>query len=148
MDDIPLYFPTGSYGAGQEVIGRVMLDGRTASIELPEGSRFEDLLIDGGVYIGMAVLLSPSVPSPFTEPNVDKVENVCTTCRRELKIGQRVQTNHILVALLTGKGMQHKLGDFKYQHANCLDADGPRYDDSGNELYERSGYIKPETKEN
>lgn len=67
-------------------------------------------------------------------PKERRVVDVCTFCHRELKIGQRVQTNHMLVAILTGRGMQHKLGDFEYQHSNCSEADGPRYDDSGNEI--------------
>ena len=71
--------------------------------------------------------------------------NICTTCKRELKVGQRIQPNYKLVEAVPGKGVEHMLGATEYQHSNCLDADGPRYDGFGNEIDERTGigYIKP-----
>lgn len=62
---------------------------------------------------------------------------ICTSCRREVVIGQQVLRNHILEP--AGKLVKAGL-----QHANCYDADGPKYDADGNEMVEtRKGYIKP-----
>lgn len=58
---------------------------------------------------------------------------ICTSCRREIAVGQRVIENHILVEAPEEPGYEGRLGDISYQHSNCLDADGPRYNDDGTE---------------
>lgn len=61
---------------------------------------------------------------------------ICSECRREVKVGQRVIRNYVLTET-------SELKDVNYQHANCYDAEGPRYDESMEVIVEKYGYIKP-----
>ena len=68
--------------------------------------------------------------------------NICTTCRREIKVGQRVIRNYELVQVSEGN-FAGRLDNIEFQHSNCYDADGPRYDDDGLEIVElRKGYVQ------
>jgi hypothetical protein len=69
--------------------------------------------------------------------------DICTTCRREVKKGQRVVKNYVMGDIREGDGFDPLLSDTQYQHANCFDADGPRYDDAGTVIADsRKGYLE------
>lgn len=66
---------------------------------------------------------------------------ICPVCRREITVGQRVLQGY---QLLRDVNKELKLANSAIQHANCFDAEGPRYDDKGEVIVRAVGYIKPE----
>lgn len=71
--------------------------------------------------------------------------DICTTCHRVIKPGQRVIQNYVVQEQEPREipNLHLLLDDINYQHSNCYDADGPRYDAEGNEIAEPKGYVHP-----
>lgn len=70
---------------------------------------------------------------------------VCNACSREVKIEQKVVQVYILKEAPEGSGLEGKLdyAEHPFNHANCYEADGPRYDADGLIVLPRlKGYIK------
>lgn len=82
------------------------------------------------------------------EDMANKYRVVCSNCYREIKAGTRVIPTWILDEVPEGRGYEGKLRMVGYNHANCFEAEGPRYDEFGREIDEKPGYIKPENRLN
>lgn len=71
----------------------------------------------------------------MTMQSVIEPYQICPNCRRELKVGQRVIRTAVLKEPIEGEGYDAICDDLVYQHANCAEADGPRYNSDGLEEF-------------
>lgn len=68
---------------------------------------------------------------------------ICRACRREITDGQNVVKVYRILRLAENPSLASRLDYNGFNHANCFDATGPRYNDDGSVIPETSrGYVK------